>query len=132
MTVVNTQNRIFGLDLLRTYAIFTVVYTHGYSITRCSTFKPQPIAQKAKLGCPTFFPRNNPSYGQALCGCNLYPRLTSLADRRLSQAVHPVRPHSRSSILTDWHRKAVNQVDRIIPCPYFPRDVILYASFQIP
>ena len=40
----------------------------SYTLTRCSTFKPQPIAQKAKLGCPIFFPRNNPSYGQALCG----------------------------------------------------------------
>ena len=37
-----------------------------------------------------------------------------------------------SSILTDRHRKAVNQVGRVLHRPDLPRDVILYAPFQIP
>ena len=32
----------------------------------------------------------------------------------------------------DRHRKAVNQVDRVLLCPHLPRNVSLYASFQIP
>ena len=28
--------------------------------TRCSTFKPQPMTQKAKSGCPLVFPRSSP------------------------------------------------------------------------
>ena len=33
--------------------------------------------------------------------------------------------------LANQHRKAVNQVDRVLQRPDLPRDVILYAPFQI-
>lgn len=31
--VVNPRSRVFGLDLLRAYAIFCVVWVHGYDLT---------------------------------------------------------------------------------------------------
>lgn len=44
-----------------------VVIGHIIS-TRCSTFKSQPMTQKAKSGYLVVFPGSTPSYEQATCG----------------------------------------------------------------